>query len=607
MKSPIRFIGKKKRSGVAAIPTDLEARVNSSSEKVRQFFFAYLLLITYVLGVVFSTTDKQLLLGNEGLKLPIVDMTVPLIGFYVVVPVFVLALHFNLLQNLESYHFKLMELKRAWRGKVPRANVNATMFDIALLDEVSVLSNWVRAVNSLLCLYSGGIALSIVLWRFSDYQSGAILLWHCVIIFLDLYFVAQTQIAFSRNEASPSTGSAAVQMSFTKMVLRFGIDLIVSPYTSRPRSRWVLLWIPAVVLVALKIWMCYLVFVKEYGSCVRPIGPASQNSVLCDIRNLEWLTPRIKIDYTDVLFTPDTKRLQSHADLVGQKDWRNHFDEASISLDLRDRSLRHLTIEGQVLPKLKASDAQLQGARLIATKLQGADLFATNLQGANLSGANLTGANLVGTNFVDADLSSARLQGANLGSAKLQGVNMSDADLRGANLGGAKLYGANLKSVKLTGANLRYAKFQGAELDHAVLQSTSMRETEFRGATGMESIVNVLSDVPSTPIVNLGRMPKDDDIAQWAGMISSESVRDQFTSRLQRARLANEINLTDFKVDHVEAVRAIIAAFCTADAPALAAVRGVLRFTIDEGHDARALFVSALQSNPNCKSLTTLQ
>ncbi|MDD5268468.1 MAG: hypothetical protein PHO08_15305 [Methylococcales bacterium] len=99
----------------------LEKIVENSSEKNRNFFAAYLGILIYVQAIVFSTTDLNLLLSTEGLKMPIIDQTVPLIGFYVVIPLFVIALHFNFMQNIESHHYKLMRWQEATPGgKVPR-------------------------------------------------------------------------------------------------------------------------------------------------------------------------------------------------------------------------------------------------------------------------------------------------------------------------------------------------------------------------------------------------------------------------------------------------------------------------------------------------------
>ena len=94
----------------------LDKIVENSSEKNRNFFIVYLGLLVYVQAIIFSTTDLQLLVSTDGLKLPLIDLTVPLVGFYMVVPIFIIALHFNFLQNLESHHYKLMQ----WASRAHR-------------------------------------------------------------------------------------------------------------------------------------------------------------------------------------------------------------------------------------------------------------------------------------------------------------------------------------------------------------------------------------------------------------------------------------------------------------------------------------------------------
>ena len=132
---------------------ELDKIVENSSDKNRNFFIAYLGLLLYVQAIIFSTTDLQLLVSTDGLKLPIVDLTVPLVGFYFVVPIFVIALHFNFLQNLESHHFKLMRWKDSHPGGiVPRSRIQPFLFDYATLESGSVLERWVRWANTLLVL-----------------------------------------------------------------------------------------------------------------------------------------------------------------------------------------------------------------------------------------------------------------------------------------------------------------------------------------------------------------------------------------------------------------------------------------------------------------------
>lgn len=91
----------------------LDKLVENSSEKNRNFFIAYLGLLIYVQAIVFSTTDLQLLVSADGLKMPLIDLTLPLERFYILAPIFVIALHFNFMQNLESHHYKF---SRIWRS-----------------------------------------------------------------------------------------------------------------------------------------------------------------------------------------------------------------------------------------------------------------------------------------------------------------------------------------------------------------------------------------------------------------------------------------------------------------------------------------------------------
>lgn len=147
----------------------LDKIVENSSEKNRNFFIAYLGLLIYVQAIIFSTTDLQLLVSTGGLKLPLIDLNVPLVGFYVVVPIFVVALHFNFLQNLESHHYKLMQWQKLHPGDiVPRQYIYPFLFDYAILEQGSRFQRLVKFANSLLCYNLAPITLGLLLIRFSD-------------------------------------------------------------------------------------------------------------------------------------------------------------------------------------------------------------------------------------------------------------------------------------------------------------------------------------------------------------------------------------------------------------------------------------------------------
>lgn len=93
-------------------PKALLDAANSASEKVAALHIAFLALCTYVLVIVFSTTDMDLLVG-KGIKLPVADVQVPIVGFYATAPYLLVLVHFNLLLQLQLLSRKLFAFDAA--------------------------------------------------------------------------------------------------------------------------------------------------------------------------------------------------------------------------------------------------------------------------------------------------------------------------------------------------------------------------------------------------------------------------------------------------------------------------------------------------------------
>jgi hypothetical protein len=66
--------------------------------------------------IVFSTTDLDLLIG-KGIKLPVVDVEVPIVGFYAALPYLLVLVHFHLLLQLQLLSRKLYAFDRAASGE----------------------------------------------------------------------------------------------------------------------------------------------------------------------------------------------------------------------------------------------------------------------------------------------------------------------------------------------------------------------------------------------------------------------------------------------------------------------------------------------------------
>ena len=375
----------------------LDKIVENSSEKNRNFFAAYLGLLIYVQAIVFSTTDSSLLSSVEGLRLPIIDITVPLVGFYAVIPIFIIALHFNFLQNIESHHFKLMQWQEAHPGgKVPRVNLQPFLFDYAILESEGPMWGLVRWANSMLCYNFGPITLGLLLIRYSDCQDYSVTIFHFLAFTFDVWLVWKLRRALKNNEKTLSSSPtvATIRSRFSKKI------------SAGLSGLFCLL----VVLVTLGTFFIGGTTDYFFVTYVQPlVKPVTQ----VDSRLIEWGLPRITIDPTEIIWKPDDKAMHIDADLADKStDWVKYFKDNGKGFLPTVHSLRFARLPSQNLRKAQLSGIKLQGANLVQAKLQGANLSWAQLQGAHLWLAELQGANL----------SWARLQGADLWGAELQGA-----------------------------------------------------------------------------------------------------------------------------------------------------------------------------------------
>jgi uncharacterized protein YjbI with pentapeptide repeats len=172
----------------------------------------------------------------------------------------------------------------------------------------------------------------------------------------------------------------------------------------------------------------------------------------------------------------DPKKLDSVKQTLVLRE--RHLESAIFS----SADLRKADLEGAQLQGASLREAQLQGASLDHAQLQDASLFQTQLQGASLDHAQLQGASLDYARLHGASLREPQLEGASLRQAQVQGASLVDANLRGASLEYAHLQGASLIGANLRGASLAFAELQGASL-HAQLEGASLQEAQLQGAS----------------------------------------------------------------------------------------------------------------------------
>ena len=247
----------------------LDKIVDNSSDKNRNFFIAYLGLLIYVQAIIFSTSDLKLLLPNQELKLPLIDLGVPLVGFYFTIPIFIIALHFNFLHNLESHHYKLMRWQQAHpNNTVPRSRLNPFLFDFAILETTSGFRSWVLWANNILCYNLAPITLALLLFRYADRQDFPVTLWHYTAFVFDSYLVWRFRKALLANEQSEDViGMTSVEESLP-------IEAQTEPSSRNGFIRfvgWLWYWIVRLWKAPLSFIIHFLEFIK--GSLTyRPHG-----------------------------------------------------------------------------------------------------------------------------------------------------------------------------------------------------------------------------------------------------------------------------------------------------------------------------------------------
>ncbi|MGQ0444117.1 MAG: hypothetical protein ACT4O2_03050 [Beijerinckiaceae bacterium] len=77
----------------------LAAALNHSAERAQTLWFSFLTFTLYLAIATWTTTHRMLFL-EEPLNLPVLDIKLPLLGFYVLTPVIFVVFHFYMLLNL---------------------------------------------------------------------------------------------------------------------------------------------------------------------------------------------------------------------------------------------------------------------------------------------------------------------------------------------------------------------------------------------------------------------------------------------------------------------------------------------------------------------------
>jgi uncharacterized protein YjbI with pentapeptide repeats len=499
---------------------DLEAiktAVDDAASVGGGLWLSYLFVLFYLAVAAGAVTHADLFLENP-VKLPFLNIELPLLAFFVLAPILFVVVHAYALVHLvmlsdkaKTFHRVLHEQigdkdtvpKESAAGRAAiRAGLQRQLPSNIFVQflagppdiRASLFGSLLRGIAWSTLVVAPVLLLLLMQIQFLPFHSSFITWTHRVALLVDLALIWWLWRVILAGRAADSR-RRPVSLIWTSFGLALSASVVLfsvaaATFVGEWQTQRLAAWRPIHVLdqnrnpitVSIHDWL----FESGIDRTTRHRRwPLSSTLVLTGFSIYEGL----KIDDSDKLKGRDFVFRARGRDLKGAI-----FDLASLpkvdftGADLQGASLEGAQFQGSSLESAHLEDAALRGARLAGVsldfaQLQGAHFDAAQLQGASFDTAELQGASLDGADLQGADFSTAQLQGASLDRAKLQGVSFEDARLQGASLLGSQLQGADLRYADLRGVSLENAALLGASLYSAQLQGALLSGSQLQGAS----------------------------------------------------------------------------------------------------------------------------
>lgn len=436
---------------------------NSASAHVGVLHVAFMALCAYVLVIVFGTTDLDLLMG-KGVKLPVVDVEVPIVGFYAFAPYLVVLVHFNLLLQLQLLSRKLYAFDEAAPAVEGigglRDQLHIFPYTYYLIGRPSpIVRLLLGAVVTITLLLLPLATLLVVQLRFLAYQSELVTwaqrfaTWSDVALVIALWPVIMDRKDHWRGYMRRMNQRLRAVWPRTLVWGLVWVGFVICWLTESVRvfvlaacSVGALIAVLALARPVAKLW-------RRLRKSARSNGVDYQRGVpgLLVVLALGSVMPLVLLVDGEAAeavvrgalgtwFFPSETQVRSD-----QETPASRLLAAQRHLDLAEQVLLAKEAKPEIVADLRtvSKDAREQVLR----QIEPINLKGRSLRGANFGKALLSRADLRGAELQGADLSQAELQGADLSRAQLQGANLLSAKMRGAELRGAALYGETIVDV----------------------------------------------------------------------------------------------------------------------------------------------------------------
>lgn len=490
--------------------TDLET-LNALSVSARNLLFAVLAACLYCWLTIATTTDGNLITNHTSSPLPVIQASIPIVGFFIVAPLLLvcssLYFHFYLQRLLEE----VASLPAVFPdGRPLGAKVDAQLID-AKVDTLVGTLLMAELVNS--PPTSGRdrrpLLSHIQLWV------SVLLVWWAVPMTIFLFWAR-----YLRRHEWHGTIFHIVTLTVTFLSAWCLTKLAFATLRRTERSpfRWkLILTNPRMYVISLVILAgLSLLGVVSLGAirgncnedkpnhCPLDVDKLSTSTLIPALLSLIGYHPFPDLsdqdisvkgtNWTDKPDDPDDESRSVRPAKLKGWDLRNARMESVflVGADLSNANLTNAVLVNANLRRVQLSDAKLAGANFFDADLRGANLEPVKpSRGPNLTGANTErvklgpGPNLTGANLSQANLTKAVLMNTCLFNAHLVDAQLPDADLTDSDLTQADLSSANLSSATLENANLTHADLTKADLTDVSLKGADLKFADLRQIIGL--------------------------------------------------------------------------------------------------------------------------
>lgn len=411
-------------------------------------WFSYLFTLLYIAIAAGAVTHKDLLLENP-VKLPFLNVELPLVAFFALAPILFIIAHAYTLMHFVMLAAKVGTYDTELREKLSGKEADTTRLGLRRQLPSNIFVQFLAGPSD---IREGGLGWLLKAVAWISLVIGPVLL----LLLLQIQFLPY-------------------HLWWVTWVQRFAVfaDLTLlwflwpAVLASRSAIRWPRLWrYPVLTIVSLAPIGVAFVAARFPGESLDALYGAKK-----------WMPSNIVTAWLGAVNHEGYPIPTSLHDLL--------FNGPVNNITLRRKSLFSNTL---VLLNFDALDSKgiddqkkldwakhslvLRGRHLEGAVFTSADLRKADLEGAQLQGASLNWAQLQG-----ASLHNAQLQGAFLIEARLQGASLDGAGLQGAYFRGAILVATNLSRVEIWRAN-----FLDAQIDKVLgagLHETAMSKQDF--------------------------------------------------------------------------------------------------------------------------------